>query len=83
MAKVRILNTDDIQGAFVAAEEAKDAATKAFAAAEAAGRVASFDELLPAVLAILRAKIGSCVNYIPRGPWLASVSILSRPEERL
>ena len=82
MAKVTILNTDDLQGVFVAAEEAKnaanDAATKAFAAAqaaaEAAGRVASFDELLPAVLAILRAEIGSGVDYLPRGPWLATES---------
>lgn len=84
MPKVRILNTDAIQGVFIAAEEAKnaanDAATKAFAAAqqaaEAAGRVASFDELLPAVLAILRAEIGSGVDYIPRGPWLATESYL-------
>ena len=78
MATVRILNTDNIQGLFVEAEDAKNAANEATAraleaaqaAAEAAGRVASFDELLPAVLAILRAEIGSGVNYIPRGPWL-------------
>ena len=82
MAKVRILNTDNIQGLFVEAEDAKNAANEATAraleaaqrAAEAAGRVASFDELLPAVLAILRAEIGSGVNYIPRGPWLATES---------
>lgn len=82
MGRVKVLNTDGIQQVFVAADEAtvlaNEAAVKALEASEralsAAQQVATVDEMVPAILTIIRAQLGGLLGYNNRGVWLIEAS---------